>query len=133
MVVGSPSKLIVIDIDNAEIMQKFQERLREKHPEIYEKVSKTYIVQTPKGGVHIYIRYDGLENKDLLKVERIRRNYEQVAEWKGKGYVVAPYSTHENSLSYVPYRNRSVASIKTFTERELEIIYDTLIMACAWP
>ena len=97
IIMGKTSEnLIVIDIDDTELAKEVKIELQ----------GLTYMVQTGKSGLHIYLRLEDMGN---LRTCKLVKDGAAVGDFKVDGYVVAAKSIHPNGVVYSAINSEKIA------------------------
>uniref|UniRef100_A0AAU7N622 DNA primase n=1 Tax=Nitrosopumivirus cobalaminus TaxID=3158414 RepID=A0AAU7N622_9VIRU len=97
VIMGKTSEnLVVLDIDDPILAKELKIELN----------SLTYLVQTGKMGLHIYIRLDTVYN---LKTCKLIKDKKAIGDFKAEGYVVAANSIHPNGNKYKAINDLKIA------------------------
>lgn len=91
IVAGERSGLVILDIDGAEGLDNWDDLMADGREEI----ARSFVVTTPGGGVHVYMRHPG------RSVPNSAGTLAPCIDVRGDGgYVVAPPSCHGNGRSW---------------------------------
>ncbi len=110
--------LEIIDIDDAEAKQDYLELLEKTDPAL---LARLVIVESPKGGLHLYYRCEQTEGNQKLATAMEEGQVRVLIETRGEGgYVVAPGSDARVHPLKKPYRIQQgdLAAIPVLTQAE---------------